>query len=232
MTNEDQPVIQSIPAPDVSMLARERQQVSALMSAIGTLSVTNDTENAAAGEQLREVKSRQGQLDSMRKAMTRPLDHSKSLIMDLFRPVLDDLGEAEQHIKGLMVGYRIQEEQRIAHERAAAEAERRALEAEAMRQAEAGKYVEAIDAKRQSEQVAKPRPIKRPAGTSVVSRWKAEVEDFDALVLAVATGEAPSGLLKPDQQALDALARATKGDSSIEGVRFVEEKGMSTRGWR
>ena len=202
-----------------------------LVERVGTIEITTAQENNAAAEVLGEIKGRAKDMDTLRRSMTRPLDDSKKRIMDLFRPIAQQLGDAEQHLKGAMLEWQQQEERRLAQERVAADAERQRLADEAARAMEEGRHSDAVVAAEDSLTV--PDPPKAPAraqGTSTQTLWRAEVVDIQALVLAIATGDAPIGLIKPDQQAIDALARATKQEGVVlPGVRFWSEKAMRAR---
>lgn len=228
MTNEITTV-----AP-IARIDEEQKRIATLVERAGVVEITTAAENARAGEMLAEVKGRAKDMDDLRKSMTRPLDESKKRIMDLFRPIEQQLADAEQHLKGAMIGFQQQEERRLAAERAAADAERERLAAEASRAAEEGRFTDAIVASEDS--LAVPEPPKAPpraAGTSFGETYKAEVIDLAALVLAVAMGEAPISLIKADETTLGALARATKQEGVvIPGVRFYREAVMSARAKR
>lgn len=220
----------NIPTPD-DRLAEEQGHVTELVAQAGTIEVTTAKENDAAAEMLGEIKGRAKDMDALRRSMTRPLDDSKKRIMDLFRPIAEQLGEAEQHIKGAMIEWNRQEERRLTQERATADAERQRLADEATRAMEEGRHLDGLIAAEDSLTV--PEPPKAPAraaGTSKQKLWRAEVVDLQALVLAIATGDAPISLIKPDQSAIDALARATKQEGVVfPGVRFWSEVSMRAR---
>lgn len=218
----------------VERIDEEQKRIASLVERAGVVEITTVAENERAGEMLAEVKGRAKDMDDLRKSMTRPLDESKKRIMDLFRPIEQQLADAEQHLKGAMIGFQRQEERRLSAERAAADAERQRLEAEASRAAEEGRFTDAIVASEDS--LAVPEPPKAPpraAGTSFGETYKAEVIDLAALVLAVATGDAPISLIKADETTLGALARATRQEGVvIPGVRFYREAVMSARAKR
>ena len=212
-------------------LQEERDRVEVVHARAAAIEVTNAEQNTAAGKLLEEVKGRAKDMDALRKSMTRPLDESKRRIMDLFRPIEEQLAADEQHIKGQMLDYLRQEQRRIDAERAAADAERARLASEAHTAASEGRYADALVAAEDSLAVAEPpKAPQRAAGTSVITTWRAEVIDFQALLLAVATGEAPLGLVRVDQQAIDAMARATKAEGvAVPGVRFYREDSLRGR---
>ena len=218
-------------------VASYRQEVSALIASLPQV-VTTVAEYEAAGSRLRDVKQRSSDLDKLRKSMTRPMDDAKARVMELFRPILGELSSAETILKARMIGFQEREDARVRAEQVLIEQERAAVEALAGQAAESGDYEQAmaLQDERSALRDAAPGYAKdesgyRPAvGTSTTVRWHAEVVDVAALVLAVAMGEAPLGLLEPNQQALDALARATKAESTLPGVQFVGRRVLAATG--
>lgn len=210
------------------IIEEQRQQVETIVTRAGAVSVTDAATNADAARMLSLIKGRAKELDDLRKSMTRPLDESKRRIMDMFRPVEQQLADAEQHIKGAMLEWDRAERRRLEAERAAAEAERQRLAAEASRATEEGRYTDAVVAAEDSLNVPEPQKApQRARGTSVADIWHAEVIDLQALVLAVATGEAPLNLITINQPAINALARATKQEGVVlPGVRFWREANL------
>ena len=209
----------------------QRALVSALVERAGTVTVTDAASNTEAARLLSLVKGHAKELTEHRFSMTRPLDNAKAQIIELFRPVLQDLTDAEQHIKGAMLDFDRAERQRIAAERAAAEAERRRLEEEAMQALDEGRIEEAAAAAADSMAVVAPAqaPV-RARGTSVGELWRGEVTDLEALVKAIAAGAAPLSLVQADQSAINAFAKATKQEGeALPGVRFWRESSLSAR---
>jgi hypothetical protein len=78
-----------------------------------------------------------------------------------------------------------------------------------------------------SNQVA--APAAKVAGVTGTTTYKAEVTDLPALVKAVAAGKASIEWLLPNEQALNALARATKGTATIPGVTMRKVTGIAAR---
>ena len=72
--------------------------------------------------------------------------------------------------------------------------------------------------------VAPVAPAPAAAGVSFRDTWTAVVDDFSALVKAVAAGQAPITVLQANQTALNGLARALKGALNVPGVRAVNER--------
>ena len=177
-----------------------------------------------AAEELKAIKSKARDLDEMRKSMTRPLDDAKKRIMDFFNKPLAFLTEAESLIKRSMLTYdREQERKRKEEEdrlRAAARAEQERLQKEAEEKAAQlaadGKTEQAIEA---AVVPVVPLPtvhVEQPkiAGISRRQNWKARVVD---------PMKVPRQFLTVDEKALNAYAKATKGEVPVDGVEFYAE---------
>lgn len=186
---------------------------------------------------LKQIKSKQADLDTLRRGMTRPLDQAKARIMDLFRPAVEQLVEAEVVLKGAMIGFTQEQErlrqeaERVAREAAEKEAER--LRQRAERARAKGKEDKADDLEEQAETVPVPivpSSVPTTSGVSFRTTWRAEVHDWKALVTACAQGQAPLALLLPNLVVLNAQARSLKKELNIPGVRAVPDEGVAARG--
>lgn len=153
---------------------------------------------------------------------------------------------------------RRQEEERRAEEaRRQAEAEARRLaaiaEAAARQAAEDRMLAEAAEAEARGDSAAAERIIEAPVpvvpimppmptfspppsvvvpqadGVSFRDSWRAEVRNLGALVRAIAGGQVPLTLVVPEMKALNAMARALKGEMRIPGVTAVSERTASVR---
>ena len=72
--------------------------------------------------------------------------------------------------------------------------------------------------------VAPVAPPPAAAGVSFRDTWTAVVDDFSALVKAVAADQAPITVLQANQTALNGLARSLKAALKLSGVRAVRER--------
>jgi len=181
---------------------------------------------------MKDIKDRIKTLEETRMNQTRPLDESKSRIMDFFRGPLQKLTDAKAHLNTIMVKWtedqetkRREEEKRLqaeARKRAEEEALRQALEAEALGEKE---EAEAI----LSEPVYVP-PIKvvseipKSKESHIRETWSAEVMDLKALVAAIAAGKAPLQAVMADMTFLNGQARSYKEALNMPGVRSVSKK--------
>jgi hypothetical protein len=69
----------------------------------------------------------------------------------------------------------------------------------------------------------------KAAGVSFRQNWKARVVDANLLIQAIAAGQQAMNLMVPNQQALDGIAKALKGEARIPGVEFYTETVSSVR---
>ena len=126
-------------------------------------------------------------------------------------------------------------------EQRAAEAARQAANAETPLQAAAAEaeFMAASEAAIAAHTIAETAAIApvvslvpeapKAAGVSFRSNWKAEVTDLAALIAEAAGNKERVSLLKADESALNALAKATKGAVHIPGVRFYDDRITSVR---
>ena len=75
-------------------------------------------------------------------------------------------------------------------------------------------------------------PVPRVAGISTRKKWTGNVVDLQALIQAVAAGEAPATLLQVDQKKLDKLVNDMDGERKFPGVENVKSMTISGRSMR
>ena len=143
------------------------------------------------------------------------------------KKMLEPAQVAERIVKGQMAVYEQTERERVAREQRERDAERRRLEDEARLAVAASLEAQG---KPEAAQAALTAPVTMPVftppvqavpkaeGVSFRDQWKARVVDPVALIKAVANGEAPANLVIADQQALNKLAVALKGEMRVPGV--------------
>lgn len=195
------------------------------------LAISSAVELKQASDRLHEIKLRLEHLDTLRKAITRPLDEAKKNTMDLFRPHLemleqqsDDLKSAIMHYQREVEAKRRAEEARLRDEREAirvrAEAEAKALEAHG--------HLEEAEAVLVAVPPVPVLVVETPrVGLGNRTTWHATVEDLD-LFINYAVANYPD-LIQVNEKKLGELARATKGSLKIPGVKFYPEEGLVVR---
>lgn len=196
--------------------------------------ISNQEQYETAAGILKQVKARYNELDKQRKEITTPLDAAKKAVMELYRKPLDLLDVGEKLIKKAMIRF-TDEQERIARENQRelqrlaeieAEKERKKLQAKIERAEASGKLDKVADLQEQKEAISEiVVPVVAPqvdkiSGISFSENWKAEVIDFSKL-----TDE----FKLPNMEALNKIAKATKGSLAVSGVRFYSEKVVSSR---
>lgn len=221
--------------PKASALTQSADRVLAVAKSI----VVDSPEMAEiAASELVTIKTRAKDLDEERKSITKPMDDAKKAVMDIYKPAIERLGQAETALKDAISGY--QKEQSRLADLAAAEAARKAREESQKLAAKAEKLeakgkIEDADALRNvtAMTAAAPVTVAQPAKLSGVSTrkvWKASVTDRTAAIKAMAESPAYQHLLNIDEAALNKLAAAMKNPSSlIAGVVFYEDSVISAR---
>lgn len=118
--------------PDAAELTKES---NGHLSVAKSYKIDSSETFALAAEDLTTIKGRIKTLNEQRLTITRPLDAAKEAVMSLFRKPLETLAEAETVIKKAMLTYQEAENKKSREEQARrqaiADAERRAVEAQA-----------------------------------------------------------------------------------------------------
>lgn len=238
----------SISPVDVEQTQEEMRDVAVILENSQKVVIQNQGQYEQASELLRKVKDRYREIEEWRKTATKPIDAAKKAIMDLVREPLEMLEQAEKTIKQCMISYTEEQEQKAREiqrkleeeaqkkaeqERKAKEEQERAWRKKQKALEEAGRLDEARKAQEKADQRALEAEavqvalvpviapiIETPEGVSYSVIWKAEVVDIS---------QVPREYMIPNLQALDGVARATKGSIEIPGVRFISQKILSSR---
>ena len=198
------------------------------------LIISNQSDYEAASTVLSEVKSRYKELDAQRKEITKPIDAAKKAVMDLFKTPLELLEKADSKIKGLMIGYTNEQERKAREEQArlqrladAEAAKQKKILDEKIARAEAAGKAERAELLAQEKENIAPiiapvvaPQIETPKGVSYRDNWTAEVIDINLI---------PREYLVVNMQALNAVAKSTKGTLTIPGVKFISTKILASR---
>jgi hypothetical protein len=173
------------------------------------------------------IKQRIKMLEEERMAQTRPLDESKKRIIDFFRPHLQKLNDAKEHLNMVMVRWtEVREAERREEETRLQEAAKRKAEEEALRQA---LEAEAAGDKQEAEAIIQ-EPVYVPSikivsevpkskESHIRTTWSAEGLDLMATIKAIAEGKAPLETVKYDQVFLNRQATSYQDKLNIPGVR-------------
>lgn len=150
-------------------------------------------------------------------------------IVEQEKAILSKLEDVERRVKDAVLAFdkeqdriRREEEARLRREaEAKAEAERQRMLHEAQKlkgEEKTEAVIEALSVK--PEPVAAPSPVMKTAHESTGTTWKARVVDITIL---------PRAYMLPDQKALDAIARESKGQEKIAGVEFYPVENLRIR---
>ena len=197
-----------IPADDLTALR-------ALVERVGEIQVVDAASNQMASATLRDIKGMREAIEKRVTDLRRPHMKAADAISREAKPYLEQLKDGEQHLRGVVTSYMVEQARMVKEEEEAREV-RLAL----------AETAEEVD----EALVALATPVERdwrPAGVSLQTRWKAEVTDMDALVRWAASQDGDSTFLLPNESALAAHARAVKGPSPIPGVRYYSESAVA-----
>ena len=190
-------------------------------------SITTAEIYANVGEDMKAVKAKTKELDTLRKSLTKPLDESKKRIMEFFKPPLTALGKVESIINLAMVGWnREQERIRQAEEARLQEAQRKETErlqklaAKAEQRGDESKKeeFEGRAAVVESTVPAVATKVEKISGLRTRTDWKFRIVDINKI---------PREYMMPNEKAIGEVARATKGAIKIDGVEFYPEEKMA-----
>lgn len=225
--------------PEASMVAARLREEFGVVA--GEIEVDSAETFEHAANLLKTIKAFADRVEERRKALKTPVFEGGKKIDAIFATVAAPLSEARKTVEGKVLAYqrKLDEERRRqeAEMRRRAEEERKRAQAEAVREAKrAGADAEEIAAVKgdfaHPVAVAVAAPALPKTGVSERKTFEAEVSNLRAFVQACLDGKdgASLSMLKPDMAALNALARAAKGDVRIPGVRAVERRSLNVRG--
>jgi hypothetical protein len=208
----------------------ETQQVEArglaLVERSRAVVVIDAPSYAAAGGFLKDIKAYRAQVAEVCEPVVKAA-HAAHKAAVAQRERLDGpADEAERIVKATMLAWKRAEDARVTEARRAAEFEARrkaedALLAEAAEAEAAGQHAKAeaiVSAPVVVRPVAVSTDVPKVAGVSVRTTWAYEIVDPTLL---------PREFLKPDEHAIGATVRATRGALAIPGVRTFEKPVMA-----
>jgi len=215
------------------------QEINPVLLQAGALSVTNAEQYQGAADFLKQLKDAQKKVTDFFSPIKKKAHDAWKSITAKESEVLTPLKDAENTVKGKMLTYQRQEEEKR-------QAEQRRLQAEAderarkdrerlLKHAESLKTPEKQEEYRQAaEEVQAPvvtvqSEAPRVAGISTRKTWKAEVINKKAFVEAALKDDNLLAFLEIDMSKMNKLAAATKGQISYPGIKFFEEQTLASR---
>lgn len=201
-----------IPTDDLTL-------IRALVERVGEMDVTDTASNQMASAALRDIKTMREQIEKRVTALRRPHTKAADAISAEAKPYLTELKDGEEHLRGIVTAYMV-EQARVAR-----------MEEEARELAYERALIEGRASDAQEIADSQLVPVERdwrPAGVSLTSHLKCEVTDLKTLVCAVGLGQLPLDILQVSTSALLTYARANgREDASIPGVRVWSEQSVA-----
>jgi hypothetical protein len=194
--------------------------------AASDLTITNDQEAAKATDMLGIIVGRKKELEQSRKNYVTPFNDFVSRVNSMFKPIATGLENAERKVKEKLIQYRNHREQLR-------------LEEEERRQKEFEKQLKKEERKAEKkgmEPVYVPPPlpiaptdttIKSASGSATFKKiWTATIEDARKIPMEYYLAQNVQDELLRN---LKALARSTKGQVPVPGVKFWQDETISGR---
>lgn len=232
MTKTNPPIV-------IDALPTQAEVEVAAADFIGTLSpvvsraITTPAEFSATANMLRMNKGDQVRLKEALDKILAPMNAAIKATRALFAPAQERLVNEESALKRDILNWNRALEQKQRELQAKVDADRRAAEAKAEKKAEkleaAGK-VEQAEAVRESVPPAAIIQVETTKVAGLVERdtWKAEVTDFMDLLKWALNADQLETYFAVNQVAINAYARANKGNAKMPGVRFWAETGLAS----
>lgn len=214
---------------------------AAMAETVDGFIIHNDDDMAQIADLVKTLGQRKKKLEDKRKEFTGPLNQVVTSINALFKTPRETIDSITKIARGKMDSYAAmqrqiaEEEARIKRAVAAKQAEDAAKAAAQLREAgdeETAKVAEANaeKAQKQAEKAAVVSPVRGDkASVSTVTTWKAEVVDIKKLCQAIADGRVPVDVVEFKPSALNKIARDTKVEGELDGLRIYEHIGTSVR---
>lgn len=148
-----------------------------------------------ATSETQAVKARLSDLETMRKAITRPIDEAKAKIMDLFRPAKETYERTEKILKDKMVAYQLAERRKAEEEQRKRDEEARQARLAAEREAaakEAAAQAEAERLKHEAEEAARAGDAGKAAELEVAAQQTVVAAQEQAAEIQMAAAVIPT----------------------------------------
>lgn len=231
--------LSAIQTPDEAQLTTRAQQA---LRMVESMVIDSPETYSLAADELKAIKAKANTIEDQRTSITGPINKALKAINDLFRGPAALLANAEQIIKGKMLGYQQEQERIAAEERRRAEeaaaAERRRLEEEAAARqreadAEAKRLAEAAQAAAATGDTAAAEQAQRQAETVQqnaaleVAAIQSSAEVITAPVVAApvvkAVGISTAKTLDFEVQDVGALIQHVAANPQLQSLLRVDE---------
>ncbi len=210
------------------------KKATELATQVAGIAITNQAEYETAAEFLKRIKGQQTEISETFDPIIKKAHETHQESLAQKNKYFVPLKEAESKIKKLMVDYtdaqelKAKVEQKRLQDIADAEAKRQQkILDEKIARAEASGKIEKVEELIEKKENVAPiivpiiaPQINTPSGISYKDNWKAIVTDANLV---------PREWCVPDEKALNAFAKSTKGSKQVPGVEFKCEKILNSR---
>jgi hypothetical protein len=207
--------------PDQAQLMRH---ANATFEMVESITIDSPAMFQEAASELQAIKTKSKQLDEQRKAITGPLDDAKKKVMDLFRPAIERLEQAETMLKQGMLSFTKQQE--AERQKQIAEANRFAAEARARQEAEAAELKAKADAEARAAREAEEEASKAAKQAMMQGNYEAVAE------LTIKADQAQQAARQAEVQQRIAADEVTLAQTlvmpSVVTAEVTKAKGVST----
>jgi len=213
-----------------------QEQALATLEDVKGITVTDQNTLDIAGNKLKIVKTTLKNVDSVYRPILDRMNAQKKATMEEMKTYTEPLQKAEKLIKGAIGSFAEAQERAAAAEQARKDKIAR-QEAEDQRLRDAQALQDAGHEEEAERALETPvvtaavhvAPVAKAEGVSTRKKYSGKVVSLKALVVAIAKGEAPITLIKPDMTAINQLVRATKEATDISGIEVVTETVVAGR---
>lgn len=212
----------------VECITKPEELIEDFLSDISRDIVIKDaTSDATACEFGKEINGKIKKIEELKKSLTDPINQSLKRIRAMFAPAEEAGEKVLRKIKDAHNAYVMEEHRKARAEEARLEEFARKEAAEMKERAKDEAFAGNTEAAQELEQQAAVTEtmtpivsanIKKVEAVAMKTYWSAEVVDLNLV---------PREFMVVDMPKLNALARATKGPSSIPGVKFVGKQDSS-----
>lgn len=218
--------------------------IAAFEGTIESIDVADEETQGQIGDLVKMLSHRRAKLEAKRESLVKPLNSVVREINGLFKPPRDRIdtiiAAAKKKMNRFAEAQLVIEREKKRQEQEEAERERREAEelARILRE-KAGQTAEAtvVELETQAEKKVEKSKKKakvavshgQSASVSVATTWRAQVVDVMLLCKAVAEGRMPTSAIEPNMRALEDIARETKLEREVDGVRYFEQVSTSVR---
>jgi len=220
----------------VQSMDRAKAMADAHARSLDEIDIQDEVTYTLAAARLRHAQVIRKQLGNLVKPVKDALNEATKSVREKEREALHELNFADAKLRAAVLAYEHRREATRKLNQAELQKQQTALDEDArMAEAEAlaaeGREEEAMvflaDAGFAPPVVLASEP--KAQGVSTVRRWKGRCNSVMSLAKAVVAGRAPLKMLKENQKALDAYARAAQESFDIEGCEAYCEEGVAVR---